>query len=655
MDWVPSLANRLKTSWSFDRRSVAAFRVSLGASCRQSHDSLLLPSKQLHFHFLWLSYNFDFFLFTTHLSALVLLYDLFLRSRDLRAHYTDDGVAPRYAVLELARAPAQFNLHFISGGMFFQFLLFSFHAIVYVFLLVGYRTRLVCFISFYMLLSLQQRNPHVASGADTYVRVVLFWAQFLPLNDYFSVDNLLASIRRYRQGNTSKTVSQTSFFGIASIGLITQFICIYLRSWYVKTGPSWNITFDALYYSLHLLHLPTFFGKWAGDNVPRTVLRLGARVAMWWEFGGALLLVIPFFNTHFRYLSAFGFILFHASLAMCFDLSTFFIQPLSTHLIAIFWAIPMATSICFLPSHFWNSVLPSLFKKNGIKSRLFHLTFDTFCLFPGVFSPRTPHLFSIYFRKENYISCTMAYVVSKGCFLDDCTVIDYRTLNFQSEDLGRGQFLIGIKNSNMEVALWFRLFPLLCIYWRERDGDALEYSLQQSKIFLPLRLILRLTKLFRFSALFVAIMDLFEFGSSSMPLFKDLTNLRTGGSRNLRSRREILICLFCLPRISVWMNFGAKRIWQSFSLCFLTFCSNVFYFMRYLLLYGLPRSFSPHLFIISQNAFVGRTPPVPNTFGWLFRLGIFALLPFSFPKLIMRSKLEYVFAWCSEYIIFLQH
>src|SRR4051812_29670172 len=70
--------------------------------------------------------------------GILLLLDIGLRARNLRAHYTDAGAFPRLATVErFGGEPARWSLHLLSGSAWFQALLFVCAAIFSVMLLVG--------------------------------------------------------------------------------------------------------------------------------------------------------------------------------------------------------------------------------------------------------------------------------------------------------------------------------------------------------------------------------------------------------------------------------------------------------------------------------------------------------------------------------------
>lgn len=70
-----------------------------------------------------------------------------------------------------------------------QYILFFLNLLFAISLLVGYRTKLSLFSSWWFMISLHSRNVFVLNGGDTYFRALLFWCLFLPI-DEISLDRL---------------------------------------------------------------------------------------------------------------------------------------------------------------------------------------------------------------------------------------------------------------------------------------------------------------------------------------------------------------------------------------------------------------------------------------------------------------------------------
>lgn len=184
--------------------------------------------------------------------AVMIIADLILRARDLRAHYTDFGIMPR-AVIDGYMHPASFSLHLMSGATWFQLLLFVLAGLLAASLLIGYRTRLVTVLSWVMLVSLQMRNPMILSGEDNLLILLLFWAMFLPTGARYSVDAAL----------DNRTDSYPNrFVSIASAALLIQGMSMYLFSALLKSDARWFPDGTAVYFALQLDYLVTPFALW---------------------------------------------------------------------------------------------------------------------------------------------------------------------------------------------------------------------------------------------------------------------------------------------------------------------------------------------------------------------------------------------------------
>ena len=114
--------------------------------------------------------------FTRMALALVVLTDLILRSRDLVAHYSSVGVLPGGPELPYSHL---FYLFFQSSELWVLFF-FILTGIAAVLLLFGYRTKFVTPLVWFLVASLDARNPLVLNSGDHALRLFLFWGMFLP-------------------------------------------------------------------------------------------------------------------------------------------------------------------------------------------------------------------------------------------------------------------------------------------------------------------------------------------------------------------------------------------------------------------------------------------------------------------------------------------
>ena len=143
--------------------------------------------------------------------AILILIDLFQRSRFLQALYTDLGVLPRQLV---GPRPPQFSIYLIDGSYGFQLLAFGLAGIFALMLLVGYRTRVSTIGSWLMLVSLHARQFLLHDGGDLILSMMLFWAIFLPLGACLAIDG-----RRDAAPRSSPTL-----LSAATVAILIQFV-----------------------------------------------------------------------------------------------------------------------------------------------------------------------------------------------------------------------------------------------------------------------------------------------------------------------------------------------------------------------------------------------------------------------------------------------
>jgi hypothetical protein len=261
--------------------------------------------------------------------GLMVIADLILRSRDLTAFYTDDGVFPRDVAIQNGLAES-FSLHFANGTATFQAALFLVHGFFALLLIVGYRTRIVTLICLVLTISLQVRNPHILQGSDILLTLMLFWSLFLPLGARFSFDEAL-----------NKTPPQSNHYvSMASAALLIQAMCVYFFSAVMKDAyPEWSTTYTGVLYALRGGAYGTFLGQWFGQF--ETLARWLTIYVMYLEFYGPFLMLISGYFAPARLVMQFLFITMHLGFLLFLGVGQF---P---------W-ISITSLIAFTPSAFWD-------------------------------------------------------------------------------------------------------------------------------------------------------------------------------------------------------------------------------------------------------------------------------------------------------------
>ncbi len=129
--------------------------------------------------------------------ALVLLFDLLRRIPILRLFYSNEGLLPNHTLLWRPPTQWMFSFFFMASLPDEAAICFVICGLIYLALLVGWRTRLMQFLALVCVLSLHSRVTLLENGGDWMLGELTLWTAFLPLGRWFSVDAVRASLRRH--------------------------------------------------------------------------------------------------------------------------------------------------------------------------------------------------------------------------------------------------------------------------------------------------------------------------------------------------------------------------------------------------------------------------------------------------------------------------
>ncbi len=213
VDGLGTLSDGLARRVEVDLRALAAFRIALGT---------------------------------------LLLADLARRARNLTAFYTDAGVLPRSALF--ADYSDVYSLHAVSGEAWVQVLLFLVAGAFALAMVVGYRTRVATLVSWLLLVSLHVRNPMVINGGDVLLRVLLFWAIFLPLGERWAID-----ARRL-------TRERSTVASVATMAVLLQMVLMYVTNAVHKTSGEMWLNGEAVVYVFSLDQFTFLLGNYLEES-----------------------------------------------------------------------------------------------------------------------------------------------------------------------------------------------------------------------------------------------------------------------------------------------------------------------------------------------------------------------------------------------------
>ena len=299
----PALERRVRSIFTLDLRALALFRI-------------------------WL--------------ALIIIIDLTMGALDLRAFFTDAGILPTDLLLANFPGENMRAFHSISGAYRRQVSLLIVNYVIAFLLLLGWKTRLMHLLARAFFCSLNARNPIINSGADSVMRVLLFWSMFLPTHIRRSVD----------RKDKPKPASPT-FFSRATVGLVVQIASIYVRNYVVKTDSQRRVDFTATYTAMSIDMLRTDLGTWLYQFpwVMKLITQMRIYLEWWW----ILLFLIPRKQHRRRIISCLAFIAVHIGMAVTMKIGYF---P---------WTCVLA----------WIVLLPSAFRSFFFKP-VQHTTSDVF-------------------------------------------------------------------------------------------------------------------------------------------------------------------------------------------------------------------------------------------------------------------------------------
>ena len=268
------------------------------------------------------------------LIAAVLFGDVAFRLPHILPLYSEHGLLPTEAALEVIGRGLYFSVHFLlRGSVTALACLFAVQLLAALAMLVGYRTRIATALCWYLAASLHVAEVyHLHLGGDTYLRMMLLWGALLPLGRVWSFD-----ARRLRASGAAPASEAGRVYSWVTFALVSQFLLFYLAAGLNKSSPMWEQG-DAVYYMLHRDHLSTIFTPMLLEQ--RWALTPLTHSTYWLEVLGPLLFVFPFYTSVARMAAIVIFTLFHMGLAIFLDIGPYplmSIAPLSVLLPTRFW------------------------------------------------------------------------------------------------------------------------------------------------------------------------------------------------------------------------------------------------------------------------------------------------------------------------------
>lgn len=255
--------------------------------------------------------------------GLCLTGSLIRRLSEAATFYGGYGVMPADVLLQ--ERENIFSLHLISDTPEIQYLIFLVAITFAIAFTAGYRTRLSTIVSWILWVSMLARNPMVAHGGDHELKLLLFWAMFLPLNGAWAADK-----------PPFRPLTQLS---PATVALVLQICAVYWFAAAEKMGPAWLTERSAVYYALHIDMIATPLGVRLLE-FPEIIRSITvATVAV--ELLGPFLAISPWRTNACRLAAVALFLGFHLGIGLTMRLGLF------AWISALAWVV-------FLPGSVWR-------------------------------------------------------------------------------------------------------------------------------------------------------------------------------------------------------------------------------------------------------------------------------------------------------------
>jgi predicted DCC family thiol-disulfide oxidoreductase YuxK len=263
------------------------------------------------------------------LYGTLLSVELLRRWVDLRFYYSNDGAMPNHFALFRPGWRNIYSVFFAFSSFSEVSVAFALALICFVTFTLGYRTRLFHALSLFFITSLNARNLFVENGGTIVVNLLGMWTLFLPLGRRFSIDALLASMRK-RSEQTSAELNDRSrpavpaapYVSLVVLALLLQWSVIYFFNFVHKSGVGWRNN-TAIFWFLEQNRIVTWFGVWVRNHAPLAVMKVMTRSAVMTEATLSFVMLIPFARENMRRIGLLLALGLHGAIALMSRLGPF--------------------------------------------------------------------------------------------------------------------------------------------------------------------------------------------------------------------------------------------------------------------------------------------------------------------------------------------
>ncbi len=268
--------------------------------------------------------------------ALLLLKDALYHIPLAHIFYSDAGIMPRSIVTTGFGRGWRFSLMDNIGDGGTAALFFGLWALVALLLLLGWHARLMSILNFIIILSVHERNALVLNGGDQAMRVLSFWAIFLPLSAYYSLDAIRNRRNAYNHAGRWSALraddGQMAFaFPLRMIQL--QVAVVYLFTFWLKLYSALWLNGETIYHALQLQSFASPIGDWLFSLQAQGVYQLATMGALVAEGFFIIGVFAPIFQPRLKILALVMGALLHIGIGVAMAIPNFSLVMLISYVL----------------------------------------------------------------------------------------------------------------------------------------------------------------------------------------------------------------------------------------------------------------------------------------------------------------------------------
>ena len=269
--------------------------------------------------------------FTRLMLGFYLIMDLCHRGAWWKEMYSTEGILPNNVNLFRPQAWGAFTVFNAFSTPFECQVLWAFMLVVFVCLFLGYKTKLMQLLSVVLVTGMNGRVLLVENGGYVVQNLLLMWTCFLPLGDRFSLDAMLASMKRRREASADDLNDRSDVLTerqrsphvtIMGFILIIQLAAVYFFNVVHKTGPNWK-NGTAVHYVIYVDRMATPLVAQLRDYIPNWAILFMTKTAMGFEAGIPVALLSPLGRAWSKRLAIFMINSLHIAFGFTFCLGPF--------------------------------------------------------------------------------------------------------------------------------------------------------------------------------------------------------------------------------------------------------------------------------------------------------------------------------------------